>query len=515
MATDDRKTLRLSEAQKRQIKENAHANIREVHPLLKRAKDSEEMLPYWEKSETIVEGYDAVRMAGTDFLPRFGEEGDADYQVRLEMSKYTNIYRDVLEGLASKPFQEEVTLIGSEEEDIPLDIVEFIEDVDGAGNNLTVFSAQTFFDGINSAIDWIFVDYPTMEEQGPVTVAQAREQNIKPFWTRVLGRNILEVQTMMVGAKEEISYIRVFEPSNNDDPDHVRVFMRMGNTVNWELYRKNEEAEKVEDQMVLVGQGTLSISYIPFVPFITGRRYGRSFKIAPPMRDAIDLQVTLYQEESALQFIKTMAGYPMLAGNGVKPERDEDGEIKKLAVGPMKVLYSQPNNNGQHGQWKYIEPSANSMEFLKKSIDTTKQDLRELGRQPLTALSSQLTTVTTSIAAGKAKSAVGAWALLLVDALENALKITAEYMNVVYDPKVNVYTDFDNVSDTNADVDNLLSARERGDLSQDTLWEEMQRRKILSPEFDAEKERAKIADEIPVDVNDSPEINEDPPEGDE
>ena len=87
-------------------------------------------------------------------------------------------------------------------------------------------------------------------------------------------------------------------------------------------------------------------------------------------------------------------------------------------------MYGAPNTNGTGGTWKYVEPSSNSLEFLKKDIDKTKTDLRELGRQPLTALSSQLTTVTTSIAAGKAKSAVTTWALALKDALENALYMT-------------------------------------------------------------------------------------------
>lgn len=473
--------------------------VTKKHPLLQRAKDSAAMLTYWDKTDTIVEGYDAVKSAQDDFLPRFAEETNKDYNIRLQLTKFTNIYRDVLEGLAAKPFQEEIMLIGS---DVPDELTRFCENVDGAGNNLTAFTSLTFFNAINSAVDWIMVDYPKTDSSRPLSRAAAREQGIRPYWVHVLGRNVFEVRTIMVGSNEVISYMRVFEPSNSDAPDRVRVYERPlgGGNIMWELYEENEKAEKVEDQMVLIDEGTLSIDVIPFVPLITGRREGKTFKIHPVMRDAADLQITLYQEESALQFIKTMAGYPMLAANGVKPEIKQDGTIEKLAVGPMKVLYSKPDGNGNHGEWKYIEPSAHSMEFLKKSIDSTKQDLRELGRQPLTALSSQLTTVTTSIAAGKAKSAVGAWALMLKDMLENCFALTARYMGIDYETEVNVYTDFDNVSDTNADVDNLLQARQNGDLSQETLWFEMKRRKVLSPEFDANKEREKIIDEIPSDM---------------
>ena len=126
--------------------------------------------------------------------------------------------------------------------------------------------------------------------------------------------------------------------------------------------------------------------------------------------------------------------------------------------------------------------------------------MRELGRQPLTAMSTQLTTVTTSIAAGKAKSAVTAWSYGLKDALENALLITMKWMGIDYEPEINVYTGFDNVLDDGSDIEELGKARERGDISVETYWDELKRRKILSPEFDIEEERKRLLDEIPVDT---------------
>ena len=475
--------------------------VNEIHPLLKRGKDIEAMMPYWDQVDAIVEGYHAVKAMGVKFLPRFPDEPQDDYNNRLNLTKFTNIYRDTLEGLATKPFEEEISLIKAEGGEIPEMVKNFVENVDGAGNNLTMFSALTFFEGINDAINWIFVDYPTVNSARPMSVADAKSKNLKPFWSHVIARNVYEVRTSMVGSEELISYIRIFEPGNDADPaDHVRVFQRsQEGVVTWELHRKNPTAKEIKDQFTRVGEGVLSIKVIPLVPFVTGRRDGRTFKFSPVMRDAADLQIDLYQDESALKFIKTLAGYPMLAANGLKPDKNPDGTPKKIATGPMRVLYGLPDGAGGHGEWKYIEPNANSMEFLQKSIDKTKQDLRELGRQPLTSLSSQLTNTTTAIAAGKAKSAVSAWALGLKDALENALKITMQYMNSPIEPMVNVYTGFDDVLDDGKDVEALLKSRENGDLSQETFLSEMKRRKILSPEFNFEDEKKRLLTDIPVD----------------
>lgn len=477
------------------------------NPLLIKAKDVAAMVPYWNQVEAIVAGYEAIRLAGKDYLPKFSDESQADYSFRLQCTKFTNIYRDVLEGLATKPFESEITLIADEGKPIDADAEVFIEDVDGAGNNISQFAFLTFFNGINEAIDWIFVDYPTIDPGTVINQAEAKAKNLKPFWSHVLARNVYEIRTKVVGAKELLTYIRIFEPANDAvNEDRVRVFERGDDgVVSWTLYQKNPLAKEVKDQFVVINGGVLSIDVIPLVPFITGRREGRTFKFAPAMRDAADLQINLYKNESALEFIKIMAGYPMLAANGMKPQMDADGKTpKKLSIGPMRILYGIPDGAGNFGSWSFIEPNSNSMDFLSKSIAQTKQDLRELGRQPLTALSSQLTTVTTSIAAGKARSAVTAWAYALKDSLENAMAITMKYMKKTgVEPQVNVYTGFDNLTDNAADLGALATARASRDISQQTYLFELQRRKVLSPEFNYEEETKRLLTEIPSQVGET------------
>lgn len=465
--------------------------------IMKRAPDIAAMLPYWDMTDDIVEGYDAVKAAGTKYLPRFVDETKEDYDLRLELTKFTNIYRDIVESLAAKPFEEEITFIKSDTKTVPVELEEFAENVDGAGNNLTVFSSLTMFNGVNSAIDWLFIDYPTVDRERIKTKADQKAAGIRPFWSHVLGRNILEAKTRIVNGKQVLSYIRIYEPGVTE-ADRVRVFeLGEGDAVSWQLFEKMSDKKKFQ----LVADGVLSIKVIPLVPFVTGRRDGVTFKIFPAMRDAADLQIKLYQSESALEYISNLAGYPMLAANGMRPEMMADGKTpKKLVRGPSRVLWGVPDGNGNSGSWTYVEPSAQSMEFLEKKNTNTKQDLRELGRQPLTANSGNLTVITTAYAAGKSKSSVLAWALALKDTLENAFMITCMYMNINdYEPEISVYTEFDEFMEGNSDVETLQKSRENGDLSQETYWSELKRRKVLSPEFDMEKERERLLAEIPAD----------------
>lgn len=460
----------------------------------KRSKDSAAMLPYWDKTDAIMGGITTMRAAGKDYLPTFPKEDEADFDFRLSTTKFTNIFRDIVEGLSSKPFEEPVTLVG---DDVSENFKTFADDVDGKGNSLSVFSNATFFNGVAYAVDWILVDYPTVDTDEIKTKADQKKAGIRPFWSHVLGRNVLKAESEIVNSEQVLTLVRVLEPG---EPDKIREFKRDKNSVvTWKLYRKNVNSTSGKTEWISIGGDTLTINVIPLVPFATGRREGSGFKYLPAMQDAADLQIELYQQESALKFAKVLTAYPMLSGNGVRPEKDEQGQPKPLSVGPAKVLYAPPDGAGNSGSWAYVEPSAQSLTFLAGDIKETKQDLRELGRQPLTA-TANVTVINSAMAASKAKSAVGAWAIGLKDALENAMEITAMWMNAEGEaPDVNVYTEFDNFLDGDSGLEHLQFMRENGDISQKTLHAETKRRGILSDEFDHENEKGYIMKEIPGD----------------
>jgi hypothetical protein len=59
--------------------------------MLRRSPDSAAMLEYWDLTDAIVDGIGALRLAAETYLPRFVDEQDAEYQLRLRCTKLTNI----------------------------------------------------------------------------------------------------------------------------------------------------------------------------------------------------------------------------------------------------------------------------------------------------------------------------------------------------------------------------------------------------------------------------------------
>ncbi len=468
--------------------------------------DYKAMLPYWTKVAAIRGGVDAMRQGGQTFLPQFPNEGDANYKYRLDNSKFTDIYSDIIENLASKPFSKEVSLSNDA---VPEQIKAIVEDIDGSGNHLNVFADSVFFNGIHNAIDWVLVDYPPVPEGA--TLADEKQMGARPYWVRIPALDMLWVESAVINGKEQFVYAKIYEPitrtntsGQEETIDRVRILIRdrldhgQYDKARFEVWEKGTGTAGWS----LDASGPISIGVIALVPFFTGRREGTRWLVRPPMRNVAELQVEHYQQETNLKSAKELTAFPTLAGNGVTPPEDENGKPIMAPRGPSVTLYSPMGSDGKFGQWTILEPSTSSLTFLSTEIDKTEKQMRELGRQPLTAGTSGITQVAAAFASQKSASAVQAWAFMLKDCLERAFVFTTMWINVKLEPTVYVNTDFAIEIGEDKAPDALLTMRERNLLSTKTLWQEFKRRNILSPEFDAEVEEERILEELPDEGDD-------------
>ncbi|MFQ5626854.1 MAG: DUF4055 domain-containing protein, partial [Methyloligellaceae bacterium] len=310
--------------------------------------------------------------------------------------------------------------------------------------------------------------------------------------------------------KEQFVHVRVVADERRRDGfgeavvRRVRIFnreqIRPGEyaPATWELWEEQDKADAESERWArIVEPQPMSIGIIPLVAFVSGRREGTSWTISPPLKDAAELQVELFHQESALKNIDTLSGFPMLAGNGVHPPTTKTGEIAELATSPHTVLFAPPGPSGSGGTWSFIEPAGSSAQNLADRVKTTSAEIRELGRTPLTAQSGNVTVINSAVAAQKGNSAIQAWALMLVNTLENALEITGKWMRLEgYSPAVEIDTEFDLGIGLDDGFDKLLAMRQGGDISRDTLIAEAKRRGILEPGFDAETDLDQITNDL-------------------
>lgn len=474
-----------------------------------RASDMEAMLPKWQKVRAIFGGLDELRRQAATYLPQLPKESAARYEFRVQVSKLTNVYSDIIENLAHRAFAKEVTL-KDDTTDTTFD--EFAADVDGRGNSLHVVTSESFYNAIGFGIDWILVDY-TKGVPPNATVAQERRLGARPYWVRYPVESVLAAYTAQIEGREQFVHVRLLEHKTvrtgfGESPEkRVLEFNREqsrdadGNPVwsgaNLTVWREHKDKSGKTEWKIEEPKRPLTIEPIPLVPVLTGRRRGKGWKFKPPMQDAADLQITLFQQETGLEFAKTMTAYPMITGNGVSPDIGDDGRVVPLETGPGIALYAPNSGEGGSSSWDILEPSATSLKFLADDVASTTKELRELGRQPLTAQSSgNLTKITTAFAAKKGNSAVKAWAINAADAFNLAMKYTALWFKSDLRPEVEIGTDFDTSESEDDGYAHVLSLRKSGEISRDATLHEAKRRGILDAKYDPDADADLILDDL-------------------
>jgi len=467
--------------------------------------DASAMEPRWRMVDDILSGGAAIRAGGETYLPRFPEESRENYAHRLRTALFVNLYADIVENLAQRPFAKPLRIV---ETSAAPRIRELAEDIDGEGNNLHVFAQEVFFAGINHGVDFLIADFTRLPDDAR-TVADERALGARPYIRRIAAPRVLGARTATIEGREQFVHFRyscdaiVQDGFDEKLAERVMVLERkkaaegLYENATFALLEKRQKEGRFDHEWVVIDSGLIGIGRIPVVAYVAGRRKGKSWQVSLPMGDAADLQIEHYQAESKLKIIKDLACFPMLCGEGITPAEGKNGRAAPLPTGPGAVLYAPAGSDGKSGTWKFIEPTANSLRLLADDIDRLEKQLRELGRQPLTAQTGNLTVVTTAFAAAKGNSAIEAWALGLKDALEQALAIFAEWLGDASKPELQLNLDFASAALGENSFADVMGMRKAGDLSLETLHAEAKRRGVLAPDFNHMTEKDRLRDENP------------------
>jgi len=117
------------------------------------------MEPYWYKINTVLQGTQAMREAGEDFLPRHENESRTQYEERLNGNVLYNMVDLTLRTWVGKPFSASIQYT----EDFSEHLIPLMDDIDLMGNNIDVFGRHAFKAGLADALTHIFVEYPRTE----------------------------------------------------------------------------------------------------------------------------------------------------------------------------------------------------------------------------------------------------------------------------------------------------------------------------------------------------------------
>ncbi len=442
------------------------------------------MAPRWRMMDVLMGGTETMRAAGEEFLPQHDNETNKNYQFRLQRATLLNMTEQTLDTLAGKPFRKAIIL----EEDVPAQIAELTEDIDMQGNNLQVFSRAWFREAWAKGFSHVLVEHPTPEakmsatgEARTRTLADDRAEGLRPYWVHVKPECLIAAYSTVLFGKEVLTHVRILEKTieRNDWEEVELTRIRVLEPGMWQVWAPNEKG----DEWHIESEGLTSLDYIPLITFYTGKRSGL-MECKPPLTDLAHLNVAHWQSGSDQRNVLTVSRFPILAASGVPADQ-------KVTIGPNNFLTTEAAD----GKWYYVEHTGAAIAAGQVDLEALEDQMSTYGAEYMRKKPGDETATGRALDAAEASSYLAATARNFQDCLEQALQFTANWLGLESGGSLRVNTDVDIAEADATELDILQKARAQKDISRKTFLDELQKRGVLSDDFNQEEDLAFIEEE--------------------
>lgn len=418
---------------------------------------------------------DITNRAFHDYLPRNSVENDERYLARISRSVLHNRFKSTIKHLVGKPFAQPIGV----RDDNPTEVEDWSENIDLSGRNLTVFAQSVFEDAWVTGLSYILVDFPVVETAGVRTRTRAddRKEGVRPYFTHIPPEDIIGWRVERQQGRDVLTQLRIKESAlvpegdfGEKEVNRVRVLY----PDHHELWEEEEDRQEFQ----LIGEGAISLGFIPLVPVYTGRT--GFMEALPPLEDLAFTNSLHWQVQSDQNNILHVAGVPILFGTGLN---DDENSITVGTDG----LYTASDPNAK---LSYVELMGKSIESREKELQRLDDQMVVLGLQPQLSRTGGVTATATAMEGARADSQLKGGVEGLRDALELAFQYAGRWMGQGEDwaGSLDIYTGFELGIRDAATIDSLIKARAAGEITRETFLRGLKRYEVLWEDFDVEDE---------------------------
>jgi hypothetical protein len=363
-------------------------------------------------------------------------------------------------------------------DDVPERLVELCKDIDLAGNDLNSWSVDLFRHALSHGLCHVLVEYPRAE--GLRTRADEIAAGVRPYAVLIRPEQVLGWR-VDGGKLAQFRYMESIEEADGEFGVKSIAQVRVLEPGVWRTYRKADNG----GAWVQHDEGTTSLGYVPLVSFYTGRTGFLTAK--PPLLELAHLNVKHWQSQSDQDNLLHVARVPLLF-------TFTDDEQFELVISSGSAT-RMPKD----GDAKYVEHTGAAINAGRESLQDLIEEMRMAGAKLLQKEKQQTKTATqANEEAAQELSPLARMASQFADALAQMLQVMSDYLGLDEAGTVEMRGNFDQDWAPEVSVPQLLQMANSGKLSDETLFAEMQRRGIISDEYDWPDELERIQNQGPA-----------------
>lgn len=443
----------------------------------------------WQRCRDCVSGGDAVKAAGTRYLPRLADQTDTDYQAYKTRAKFFNATWRTIQALTGMLFRRPPVV------DVPESVNALLKDVTMSGVSFITFAQQIAMETLTVGRVGILVDYPSQSTEG-MTAAEAAKLNLRPVMQRYETESIINWKTAWIGNKTALTLVVLTEEAalEGNEFEHktetrYRVLDLFNGAYRVRVFRIDDkgEDEQVGGDIFPVMSGK-PLDFIPF--FFLGVDDTTPQLDLPPFLDLVDLNLDHYRMSADHKHGLHFTGLPTGVITGYRPENEND----KLYVGAAHFLVLPD----PQAKASFLEYTGQGLGAIVQELERTEQQMAILGARLLTAEKKATETAQTAqIHRAGESSVLSSIASTISRALTQALTLFSKWAGSDAECKVELNQEFLPPEMTPQELSALVSAWQTGAISMQVLFDQLQKKEVIASDLTLEEMQAQIGSEGP------------------
>lgn len=463
-----------------------------------RSKSQADQLAAVQLCRDVYDGTFRMRERASEYLPQWPMEPKDSYSVRVKTAEMWEGFARTVEGLVGMVCGKDPVL----GDDVPAAIAGdrkdknaggHFENLDNKGTHGDVWIADRLADAIVDGHVVIMVDMPVKPE-GAITLDDDRRLALRPYWIDIKKSAVLRAQTSRVGGRNMLTRFAYLETVTEPDgkfgekeTKQVRDYELVDGKVTFAVWKKVDASAdgKIAEHWEPGPSGTLPIREIPVTVAYGGRRVA-DFVSKPPLESLAHLNAGHFRRQSGFHNSLHIASVPIPYATGVSPD-----DFTKMRASPSAVMcFEEPN-----AELAYLEPTGVALESAREDLQDTVRLMATLGLAMLQARDVQETAEGKRIDKSASDSALARCARNMQDAVEEALRFHAMWINEKDGGSFTINRQFERLVLSSGDVDTLLSMVVAKKLSVETMWARLLNGGWLDDSFDEMVERDRLEQE--------------------